>query len=136
MSNKEKLLKAVLSIMKEKSLANTTEKDCNEKEREENKLFWCIYELFVKRVLMDSVCETKSIKFNGWIDKADDKLIMYDRRWQICCFVNRVQGVEFSTVIEETLEIFKSVNGFVTDFYGNDSDGYAISITGSIRGRN
>ena len=136
MSNKEELLKAVLSIMEEKSLANTTKKDGNEKEREENKLFFCIYELFVKRVLMDSVCETKSIKFKGWINKTDDKLIMYDERCQICCFVNRVQGVEFSTVIKETLEIFEGVDGFVTGFDGNDSNGYAISITGSIRGRN
>ena len=131
--NKVKLLNSLLIMMEEKNLANT-KKDDNEKEREENKLFFCIFKLFIERILNDSTCESQSIELKGLV--YNNILIIYRDGNEICCGVNEVQGVDFSTVIKETLEMFESVKGFVTSFYGNDSDGYTINITGSIRGRN
>lgn len=107
----------------------------NEKEREVDRLFHYIFQELNHRIFSGTAREWISLELEGYINN-NGNLVISNGFMRSSHFIRNVEGVEFSSIIKETLDIFENINGFLTHHYGSDENGYFMMIEASVKGRN
>lgn len=107
----------------------------NEKEREVDRFFRYIFQELNHKIVSGTAREWASLELEGNID-YNGNLVISSGFTRASHVVRNVDGIEFSSIIKETLDIFENIIGFLTHYYGNDENGYFMRIEASVKGRN
>ena len=107
----------------------------NEKEREVDRFFRYIFQELNHQIFSRTAREWISLQLEGYINNYGG-LVINNGFMKSSHVIRNVEGVEFSSIIKETLDIFENINGFMTIHYGTDDHGHFIIFDVSVKGRN
>ena len=107
----------------------------NEKEREVDRFFRYIFQELNHTIVSGTARECISLQLEGNINNYGN-LVISSGFTRASHVIRNVEGVEFSSIIKETLDIFENINGFMTIHYGTDDHGHFIIFDVSVKGRN